>query len=386
MVALALPARLSRAILCDTKHSPLPRRRPLAVVTGCVVGAALAVSAATAVARAVGTPARQSDSVASMPVSSAAVTSVHSGAVAPQPPASDPSTTVPPSPPPIPPAPPGPPDISPLLTPALAGEGHWSPLGRLVAGQPAVFATMLRAPSGAARVALAWMDTSLLRVVPYAGTAQPAGTWSAQGMVPVDARPQLVAAFNGGFQFNVAGGGWYADGRIGIPLRPGAASLVAYRDGSARVLEWGRDGDFIPDVVAVRQNLTLLVDGGAPARTVSSPGLWGETLGHVVRTWRSALGDDDHGHLIYAAGPNLDVADLAAVLVAAGAQRAMELDINPEWVLFTTFTGDAGSIIPTKLLPGMYFGADHFLFSDWRDFVAVFAAPPPRMPPRGRLG
>jgi hypothetical protein len=101
----------------------------------------------------------------------------------------------------------------------------------------------------------------------------------------------------------------------------------------------------------------------------------------VARTWRSGLGDDGKGHLVYAAGPGLDPAGLAAVLVAGGAQRAMELDINPEWVLFDTFAGTPGpapATVPSKLLANMFFPADHFFGSDWRDFVVAFAKPRPK--------
>ena len=63
---------------------------------------------------------------------------------------------------------------------------------------------------------------------------------------------------------------------------------------------------------------------------------WGETLGGHVFVWRSGVGIDARGNLVYAAG-ELDIVSLADVLRAAGAVRAMELDINSYWVSFDTF-------------------------------------------------
>jgi len=185
-------------------------------------------------------------------------------------------------------------------------------------------------------------------------------------------RGGLVAAFNSGFQLASSRGGWYLDGRAAVALSVGAASLVIYQDGSATVGVWGRDVTLTPSVDAVRQNLTLIVDHGAPVSNLGSNILvtWGLTLGHVVVTWRSALGVDAAGHLLYVAGPALDPATLAGALVAAGAVRAMELDINPEWVAFDTFAADGAA---TKLLPTMWFSSSHFLSPFWRDFFAVFA-------------
>jgi hypothetical protein len=47
---------------------------------------------------------------------------------------------------------------------------------------------------------------------------------------------------------------------------------------------------------------------------------------------RSALGITQSGELVWAAGEQLSPAGLAEALIAAGAVRAIELDINPAWV------------------------------------------------------
>jgi hypothetical protein len=239
---------------------------------------------------------------------------------------------------------------------------------------PAVYVTIVH--HGGLPVGIAWMDTSRLRFALYAGTSQPAGSWPDDGSVPRPLWGSLVAAMNSGFRLNQSMGGWYLDGVTAVPLVTGAASLVIYRDGSATVGAWGRDVTYVPSVVAVRQNLAMLVEAGVPTSAVDNPHpkqVWGPPFHNNVFTWRSALGVDGAGHLLYAAGPGLHPKTLAAAMVAAGARRAMELDINPLWENFDTFTGTGATMEGQKLLSTMSFASDHFLHPYWRDFIAAFA-------------
>ena len=92
-------------------------------------------------------------------------------------------------------------------------------------------------------------------------------------------------------------------------------------------------------------------------------------------TWRSGVGVTTAGDLVYAAGPALDPASLAHLLVAAGAVRAMQLDINHQWISFATYTHGLGGGPPVgaNILSGMYYSPGHYLVPFSRDFVAVFA-------------
>ena len=114
---------------------------------------------------------------------------------------------------------------------------------------------------------------------------------------------------------------------------------MIYRNGTATVADWGRDATSTSNVVAVRQNLDLLVDGGKPV-----PGLnandttqWGYTLGNQIYVWRSGIGVTSDGALVYVGRTGFNITTLANLLVHAGAVRAMELDINTGWVNFATF-------------------------------------------------
>jgi hypothetical protein len=286
--------------------------------------------------------------------------------------------SVPPTTLPVPPLP-APAAIPALATPALPAEGVWQPVPgtRLTRGY-AVYTTGLRPAPGYPAAGLAWIDTAATRLALYAGTGEPYGAWPQQGAVAAPLTPGLLAAFNAGFKIYSYGTGWYEGGRSATPLQAGAASLVIFTDGRSTVGEWGRDVSLGPTVAAVRQNLTLLVDHGQPAPTINDPGQWGAVLGGGAYTWRSGVGVTSGGDLVYAGGPDLDPALLAGLLIDAGCARAMELDINPEWVSFATFAhaggmAGGGLVGATNLVAGMYFAPGHYLQPFSRDFFAVFA-------------
>ena len=193
-------------------------------------------------------------------------------------------------------------------------------------------------------------------------------------------RPQLLAVFNSGFKMEDAQGGYYDSGRYARPLRAGAATLWITSDGVPHVGQWGRDGTLTPNVVEARQNLDLIVDGGQPAPGVQAndPAKWGWTLGNKVLVWRSGLGETANGALVYVGGPGLSVYSLAELLVRAGAVRAMELDINSDWVDFFTYApgppgSPAGDLSVNKLLADMYPSTYNYLSASSRDGIAIFS-------------
>ena len=276
----------------------------------------------------------------------------------------------------------------------LSGEGVWNPAGRLVNGIPAVYETWVR-PDGihtSLVVGVAWMDTKLLQATLYSGSTVPGGgPYPHTAPVSPAASKSLVAAFNAGFLMNNANGGYYTAGKTIIPLRKGAASFVIYRNGTANIADWGQDATLTPNVVSVRQNLDLLVQNGKPV-----PGLnpndtsqWGFTLGNAVYVWRSGIGITANGALVYVGGPGLNITTLADLLARAGAVRAMELDINTDWVNLATYDphgvhAQATAANGTDLLPGMY-GAPSRYFESWwsRDFFTMSArATTPVLPSR----
>lgn len=270
--------------------------------------------------------------------------------------------------------------LTPFISPAQPGEGQWAPAGRRVNGQPAIYTTTLR-PLGnpTAKVGVAWIDQSMLRARLYSGSMSPGGSfWTHTTPLPPAAASTLVAAFNGGFLLKDSHGGYLSEGHLVAPLVSGAASLVIYRNGSVTIGAWNRDVWMNADVLAVRQNLTLLVNNGVPAAGLkpNDNRAWGGTLYGVYDVPRSALGITANGALVYADGPINEV-DLAKAMVRAGAVKAMVMDINPPWPIFATYTpstptGEATGANGKDLAPSMTEKPDLFFQSSYqRDFITL---------------
>ncbi|HEY5265729.1 MAG TPA: phosphodiester glycosidase family protein [Acidimicrobiales bacterium] len=281
---------------------------------------------------------------------------------------------------------PKPAPIVPFASPVIPGEGEWSAAGRTVNGVPAIYVTTLRpdAVHTSYVVGVAWMDTKLLSARLYSGSWIPGG-----GPYPFTAPVQsaqartLVAAFNAGFLMDSANGGYYTNHKMEKPLRAGAASFVVYSNGTSNIVAWGSSTKVTSNIASVRQNLDLLVNNAKPV-----PGLqandttkWGATLGNSVYVWRSGLGVTSDGALVYVGGPGLNITDLANLLVRAGAVRAMELDINTDWVNYSYYApsplGLAGASNGRELLGAMT-GTPARYFESWwaRDFITMSARTP----------
>jgi hypothetical protein len=258
------------------------------------------------------------------------------------------TTTVPVAPAPAPPQP--------------GGSVAWTPQGRSVLGRSLLYT------GSAGGAFVAWMDPQLTRPVVVPGTADPGGPWPWGGQVAPESRSFLLASFNGGFQAKDFTGGIVAFGVSFRGLEPGVASLIVYGDGTFTVGAWGRDNDASKQVVAVRQNLPLLVDGGRPTAGTGSVEAWGGSVAGPA-TMRSALGVDANGALVWAGG-RLTPSDLANAIIATGAVRAMQMDINPDWVNFNSYdVAPDGSAHGNGLFGAT--GPDRYLRPDTRDFVAV---------------
>jgi hypothetical protein len=265
-------------------------------------------------------------------------------------------------------------------SPRLPREGSWQPTGELVRGHPAVYVTYLRPDNvhTSLLAGIAWFDPTLLKAVLVPGlTSPPHADRSWGAMVPVDNRAGLVAAFNSAFALNDARGGYYSNGHTYAPLRRGGASLAIRHDGTLTVGQWGRDVSF-NDVSTARQNLDLIVDHGhlVPGLANNTNGRWGATVGNEVFVWRSGVGVTADGAIVYVGGPGLSVANLADLLVRARAVRAMELDINHEWVSCYVFDHDRARSRPitgSALVPGTVRSGDRYLKRGTRDFVALLA-------------
>jgi hypothetical protein len=267
-----------------------------------------------------------------------------------------------------------PPRVQPMIQPALAGEGVWRPArAESVTSAPIMLTTLRNQPEYPSVVAgLAWIDTKRTNVTLHPGRQEPSVELPRGSMdVPTAARGKLLATFNSAFKLSDSHGGVALNGHTYAPMRNGQATFVGYADGSVNVIDWVNGPTAPSSVVFARQNLPLIVDSGQPSPNLDN-GEWGATVGNAVLVWRSGIGVDARGNLIYAAGNDQSVQSLARALIRAGAVRAMELDINSYWVSFITYgEPDAGN--PVNLLPEMNRPVTRYLEPDDRDFFTVYS-------------
>lgn len=259
------------------------------------------------------------------------------------------------------PRPPGP---GPQAAPAQAAEG---PLG------PGLSLTVVRGALRVAVGAVLRVDQHVDRVSWHAGTVVPGGPgWPGGSLLAGPELAHVVATFNGGFTAAASRGGIRAGGRQLGALRTGAASLVVDGTGRVDVVRWGRD-PVASSVLVVRQNLDLLVDRGQPAATVGQDdtAVWGRTLHRRAATWRTAVGVTGSGQLVVVLMARATTRQLARTVVAAGAVRAMELDINPQFSCVLTYTHRGGVTVGHDVLPSQQGSPARYLTSSRRDFFSI---------------
>jgi hypothetical protein len=218
------------------------------------------------------------------------------------------------------------------VSPALPGEGVWAPAGQVFGGEAPILETTLHPDSLHPSVVagLAWIDTSQIQLSLVPGLSEPESSLAhGPGVVPQSDRSRLLATFNSGFKTKDGEGGFIADGKSYVSPKEGLGTLVVYRGGEVDIGEWGREIKPSSDISYLRQNLPLIVDGGITNPQLSDPApLITPTVKNDRLTWRSGIGIDTNGGLIYAAAEKISAQGLADLLVQAGAVKAMALDEN----------------------------------------------------------
>ena len=177
------------------------------------------------------------------------------------------------------------------------------------------------------------------------------------GKISAEDFPILLVSFNGGFKKDHGGWGMYTNGVEFKKLQNGYASVITMKDGTIKMGTWGDEGftERTEDMVAVRQNCVLLVQNGEVTPAAKNQGTNNNVWGYVnvdsseFITWRSAIGLTKEGNFIIAAGNSLSAKSLADALVAAGAEVAMQLDINNPYVQTSLFDHQSDGSLSASL-------------------------------------
>ena len=264
--------------------------------------------------------------------------------------------------------------VRPVAPLSVSPPAHTTPGWTTVAkvhGQPAAWLAQR------AGVTLMRLDQGLVHLTLHAGSSDGGVTgWTYGDSITPPEIHLVLAAVNGGFKLTYRDVGFMSGGHVAVALKAGLASIVTYTDGTTDIGAW-RAG--VPSasktVFSVLQNQRLLVDRGVAAASVSSCiiACWGATIGSRTSVARSGLGITANGQLVWAAGENLEPAALASALIGAGALRAIELDINPDWVAGYLYIHRPGGPSPVPVVPGQLGIAGKLLEPYSRDFLAFVA-------------
>jgi hypothetical protein len=250
----------------------------------------------------------------------------------------------------------------------------WQGIGAFVRGRPPVLVTTFRTELDYPQIVayVAWFDHTRTALAFYPGRYEPPNAPIRGPMsVPYGQRWRLFATFNGGFTYIDGRNGSAINGRTYEPLKDGLATLIGYRDGRLRIKTWTGGPNVGADVAFARQSLPPIIVNGKLSPALNDSSQWGATLGNAVRVWRTGVGIDRRGNVIYAAANDQTVVTLAQILQRAGAVQAMQFDINPEWPSLITYR-HANGLLPTKVVPNVMQPATRYLVPDDRDFFAVY--------------
>jgi hypothetical protein len=228
-----------------------------------------------------------------------------------------------------------------------------------------------------AYVTIVQMDQKELHLSAVAGTKQPGGPVGkpGPGVIPADIiqSGKLVAAFDGGFQYRDGEYGMIVGDTTYLPLKENIGTLVGYTNGQVKITKF--TGQNLGDGVEfVRQNCPILIQyGQIYVSDEKNKKLWGRTPSYDITTWRSGLGLNKAGNILYAVGNSLTPETLANALFMAGATDAIQLDINPYWVRFNIFDnmGD-GQYQTSTLTKKIQDGSKQYLHGYTKDFLYLY--------------
>ena len=269
-----------------------------------------------------------------------------------------------------------PPRIKPLFKQPFRGEGVWHPTGHSYHGGPPVLVTSYRTnPSSPSVLAyVAWFDHTRTSVAFYPGRIEPPHA-AVRGpmMVPYGQRNRLLATFNSGFTYAYSGNGSSINGQENEPLKRGLGTLIQYKTGAIGIVIWNGGPVTSKRVAWARQSLPPIVWNGKINQNLNDGVEWGQTFGTngSPYAWRTGVGIDRRGNLMFVAADSQTVETLARVMKHVGAVRAMQFDINSFWHTLITYT-HKGGLHPTMVEPQPNHTASRYLTPDDRDFFAVY--------------
>lgn len=263
---------------------------------------------------------------------------------------------------------------------AAANDGVWIPIPapQDPAAPPALYKALIHPDPkrSFALVAVVAIDLSRVEMRSVPGFGEPASNAMSRekrpGLIPAEHWPDLLAAFNGGFQVVHGQWGMMVDGVTLVQPRPIGCTVARYKDGSMKVAVWKRMADTESEMAFFRQTPPCLVEDGAinPATQAEKNTGWGATVDGDTVIRRSAFGLDKSGKIaFYGMGDALSAGTLARAMHAVGGHDVAQLDVNWAYPRFFLFDGAATPRIQQLLAPVQNWKPDEYVSRpEYRDF------------------
>jgi len=264
---------------------------------------------------------------------------------------------------------------------ASPNDGKWVPVPspQDPSGPPALYKALVHPDPRRSFAVVAVVAIDLRRVEMHSvpGFGEPASTAlnrdGRPGLIPAASQPDLLAAFNGGFQAVHGHWGMMVNGVTLLAPRPIGCTVARYKDGSMKVAVWKRMADTESEMAYYRQTPPCLIEDGAvnPATRAETNTGWGATIDGDTVIRRSAFGLDKTGKIaFYAMGDALSAGSLAQSIFVAGAWDGAQLDVNFAYPRFFFFDGNPTTPrITQPLTPLPNWKNDEYVSkAEYRDF------------------
>lgn len=273
--------------------------------------------------------------------------------------------------------------LAPFTSPyPVPGDGVWLPVPSPQApNEPPVLYKALVHPDvkrSFAVVAVVAIDLEKVEMHAVPGFGEPASNALSRekrtGLIPTERHPDLLAAFNGGFQAVHGRWGMMVDGVTLLAPRPIGCTVARFKDGTMRVAVWKRMADSEADMAYYRQTPPCLIEDGEinPATRAETNTGWGATVDGDTIIRRSGFGVDATGKIgFYVMGDALSAGTLAKALHVVGARDAAQLDVNFAYPRFFFFNGNQSGPprITQPLAPLQNWKPDEYVTKpEFRDF------------------
>lgn len=264
--------------------------------------------------------------------------------------------------------------LTPVLPEPTKGEGEWIPVvdDPFVKSNenapPAFYQTYLHTDPERTftRIYITIWDPRQVQLNMMPGTREPESATgeTGEGRVPTDPDTvsRLVGAFNGGFQALHGEFGMMHNKRVYLPPKPWSATVAVFEDGRVGMGSWPGPPEGateyvesvataqIPgDMIAYRQNLTSVVEGGR--FNPWERWYWGAApLNASAQTFidRTGMCVTAEGFMAHFWGQSMGPEAMGAAMNAARCTRGMHLDMNSRHAGFVFFNTGARTLSPLE--------------------------------------